>query len=496
MSVSSQDLRNFLDKAEQYSHTCNSVEIRILAYKTRDHWANLCTTVKLSIADHATIEEKLFEISDKLVVLQKTEQFDYDRFRNMVENLSGGHLTIDDVEVFFDAFNSSRIAEEKPNWQFDGLSDSEGWPAAILIGQGTAIPNLMKEPEYNELNQILIKQKDPLDNLTRLSLKYIGLRIGFNFSTCVYVILPIYCKLDGIEVHEEGEFSVSLKCYKSFLPSDLALSILCYDGLDRVYGGWSLLDSFKIEFGKAIDIDNKFVKYQTHKDLTCKGVSLVQCHVVYRGTILQTYDIPVTAKKKEKNMRLIAHEALDEDLDGLLGGLDATKKKHFEPAVVMLLHLVGFNVEHVGSIEAAAGRPFMDFVAFTPDNSYILVGGCTVEGVAPEDIDKIAERAKTISRAYSGASAGPVTVEPILVTSLTSGDISESAKKRAEEDELTIIDKDTLMEMLKKMRSGDTTDQLLREFQNLIVQRRQARLFQKGSLTGIFQSMIRGGFRS
>jgi hypothetical protein len=92
-----------------------------------------------------------------------------------------------------------------------------------------------------------------------------------------------------------------------------------------------------------------------------------------------------------------------------------------------------------------------------------LVVGCTIEGISPDEITKIAERAKSIARVYSELNEY-IEVRPVLFTSLADKDISESVKKRAKEDDVVILGQESISEILNRMRSGYSLYDLLSNF--------------------------------
>ena len=99
------------------------------------------------------------------------------------------------------------------------------------------------------------------------------------------------------------------------------------------------------------------------------------------------------------------------------------------------------------------GRPLIDILAFSSDHHHLLVAGCTIESISPDEISKIAERAKSIARAYSDAHEY-VEVKPVLFTSLDYRDIGETVKRIAREDDVVILSQESISDMLNKIRSG------------------------------------------
>lgn len=86
-----------------------------------------------------------------------------------------------------------------------------------------------------------------------------------------------------------------------------------------------------------------------------------------------------------------------------------------------------------------------------------------IDGLTPDKITKIAEKTKSLKRLFTELQAN-VEVASAFFTPLNIEEISDSVKKRAEEDNVVIIDKHLTMDILEKIRSGYLLNQILNVF--------------------------------
>jgi fructose-1-phosphate kinase PfkB-like protein len=113
-------------------------------------------------------------------------------------------------------------------------------------------------------------------------------------------------------------------------------------------------------------------------------------------------------------------------------------------------------------IEEASGRSFIDLIVFTPDNRYAIIAGCSVEGITPDKITKVAEKAKSLRKFFTDSQVYTVTVVPAFFTPLKTEELSSSVVNRAKEDRVVIINRDQIIEILENVRRGYPLDQTLR----------------------------------
>ena len=445
MTGVSEAVPSFFNKIKEHGETWKFLESDTIATRNDERWFALCIIMRLSAYEKSEEEKELFKIKDKIVVLHRVQKIDLGLLETIFEDLRKGSIHLLDMDISLEGFTScDYIKEEKERWTREQLRDMEGWPALILRSYGKSASELLKN--YDELIESLNTHSEPYESLEQLSKKYVGLEIGSGYACCLYVVAPLYYKLDNISLSENGELKASLKCHRCFGPSNFKLSAVYSSGQE-------VIDSFRVSFPKVEGIGDDFIQCPIDEKRNRKDVREATLYLTYMDRKIRTDWIRNEAAVVKGNLRLIAHEVLDEDLEGLTDALRAKKKKLFEPAVSMLLHLAGFNVEPLGSVEERLGRPLIDILAFSSDNHHLLVAGCTIEGISPDEISKIAERAKSIARAYSDAHEY-VEVKPVLFTSLDYRDIGETVKKIAREDDVVILSQESISDMLNKIRSG------------------------------------------
>jgi hypothetical protein len=455
MTGVSEAIPSFVNKIKEYGKTWQFLESDVIAARNDERWLAVCIVMRLSAHEKPEEEKELFKITDKIVVLHRVQRINLGLLEEILEDLGKGSIHLIDMDIVLEGFTScDYIKEEKEGWTREQLSDMEGWPALVLRSYGKSASELLNN--YNELIELLNTYSEPYDSLEQLSRKYVGLEVGSGNACCLYVVAPLYYKLDNVSLSENGELKASLKCHKHFDPLNFKLSIVYSSGP-------TVIDNFRVSFSEVKSTSANFIECPIDENRNKKDMREARLYLTYIGKKIRSDWIRCEATIIKGNLRLVAHEVLDEDFEGLTDALRSRKKKLFEPAISMLLHLAGFNVEPLGGIEEGLGRRLIDILAFTSDNRYLLVVGCTIEGISPDEITKIAERAKSIARVYSELNEY-IEVRPVLFTSLADKDISESVKKRAKEDDVVILGQESISEILNRMRSGYSLYDLLSNF--------------------------------
>jgi TIR domain-containing protein len=101
----------------------------------------------------------------------------------------------------------------------------KGWPADFLYCSGKQVRTLVKDLK-GLIELINTHKTDPYNDLNQLSKRYMHLPLTPSGSSIVYVIAPIYRKLNPIVLYKNGHLHGILKCHASLKPSDFLLSVV------------------------------------------------------------------------------------------------------------------------------------------------------------------------------------------------------------------------------------------------------------------------------
>ena len=243
MTGVSEAIPSFVNKIREYGKTWDFLESSVIAARNDERWLALCIIMRLSAYEKPEEEKELFKITDKIVVLHKVQRIDLGLLETILENLGKGSIRLLDMDIVLEGFTScDYLKEEKEGWTREQLSDMEGWPALILRSHAKSASELLKN--YNELIELVNTHTEPYDSLEQLSRKYVGLEVGSGNACCLYVVAPLYYKLDDINLSENGELKASLKCHKCFDPLNFKLS--------AVYSsGPKVIDNFRMSFSEV-----------------------------------------------------------------------------------------------------------------------------------------------------------------------------------------------------------------------------------------------------
>ncbi|MCD6317770.1 hypothetical protein J7M02_01730, partial [Candidatus Aerophobetes bacterium] len=128
-------------------------------------------------------------------------------------------------------------------------------------------------------------------------------------------------------------------------------------------------------------------------------------------------------------------------------GRDSHAKNDFEYAVCTVLHIAGYQIEHIGQLKGLLARyrhGEIDIFAFPPDRNRIYAVECTVGPIE----DKVTE-VKNIT-ARMGTQIKKYLITPAVATSLTKSKIPQDTLKEAGKKGVLILHQNLLIEMLEK----------------------------------------------
>jgi len=228
---------DFLRELENFKSTWNSMHARVLTIRQGDtgKWLTLALVVRLSAQNLAENERELFRLGGDVIILEKTTRFTREGFSCLLDELSKNVLTVASVRLDFQGFSDFGFTKEKrESWSHNGLHDTEGWPAMILFRGGKNPRELLKN--FDEITTKLYTHDEPYENLEQLSVEYIGLPVGGTWSSCVYVVAPVYIKLAASELKSNGSFKLQVSCHRAIDLSDLELSVILTSSKKRVGG--------------------------------------------------------------------------------------------------------------------------------------------------------------------------------------------------------------------------------------------------------------------
>lgn len=278
-----------MDDLKPYESTFHTVESHLISARDRGKWLAICGVMGLSTKLKQEEEKELFRIDDRIAVTHRIQRCNNDSIRELLGEIGNGVYHLYDKDVILEEFNEcDHIKEEKEGWRMQGLPDAEGWPALIFRGNGKRLDQFLTD--YRGLVDSLNRHSDPYDNLEQLSMEFMGLQVGPGHGACLYIIAPIYYKLENESVTRNGKLTLSLKCHKNLKPSDFMLNTV-YSIHDK------RVDGFQVGFSKSKALDNHLVECPIRVERK-KRFTSVNLYLVYQDRKVRHDWIGVRDRKR------------------------------------------------------------------------------------------------------------------------------------------------------------------------------------------------------
>jgi hypothetical protein len=177
--------------------------------------------------------------------------------------------------------------KENADWDMFDLKDPEGWPAHILFYTGKPLGDIL--PDERELtDQLIIQQPTGFSSLAELSSQLIGFPIVPASATRLYVVAPMYVKLDSIILTSNGILTAAFLCHESFSTTGARFSVLYYSELQQI-------DTFNISIPSVLaEQSPKFRIYEINEKRDIEDVISADILLVYDNKIFQRYHVKAT----------------------------------------------------------------------------------------------------------------------------------------------------------------------------------------------------------
>jgi hypothetical protein len=182
-------------------------------------------------------------------------------------------------------------------------------------------------------------------------------------------------------------------------------------------------------------------------EITVPEGSILDCSTVYDG-MTQSH-LWVLDPDKAQNPRRVAYERFDPRLTLLRGYLSGQGKggREIEPAVGVLLWMLGFNGMHLGGVPKLSDAP--DLIANTPGGHFAVIE-CTT-GLLKEDskLAHVHSRTEAVRKQLADVSHAYAHVMSVIVTSKPRREV-DAEIEAAERLRIMVVTQETLEDLLRR----------------------------------------------
>jgi len=300
--------------------------------------------------------------------------------------------------------------------------------------------------------------RKPYEGLWDLTLEKVGERFEPARSPSITIRAPRYLKMEA--TFEEDKLIVHLKAHKEMDLSNFKLTAIVreekkYPAISRLELPLTNLEPHNGDLVKVVNkLDAKnansariFLFQQTEKGFTRLGVQ-------------DAY------KVAPRTPRSLIHQYLDPDfttLETWLAGGGKDRSNDFEWAVSLLLSTLGFSAEWTGSDFEVARSILLrrssgvDIVAFTHDNSVIILGQCTTTKPPSEKVGQLKITSNKLKEKLKNTA---IDIIPTVFTLLDEDIIKDEIEQLRKED-IVVIGRQSIDKLLTDVRVGTKLESII-----------------------------------
>ena len=305
----------------------------------------------------------------------------------------------------------------------------------------------------------LQSREEPYEDLGDLTLEKIGERLEPARPPSIGIRAPRYMRLDV--TFEEDELIVHLVAHKKMNLSDFKLTAIIRG--EQEYPALNRLEIPLISPELHKDDLVKVIHKQDVKDASFARIFLFQ-QIEGRFTRM---DIEHASKIASRMPRSLIHQYFDPDL-GILenwatgGGKDPSTD--FEWAISLLLSTLGFSAEWIGfDFEKASSillrkSSGVDIIAFTPDNSVVILGQCTTTKPPSEKVGPLKITSNELKNKLKDSSV--LDIIPTIFTLLDENSIKDEIEKLRKEN-IVVVGIQSIEKLLTDVKIGVKLEDIL-----------------------------------
>jgi hypothetical protein len=276
-----QNIASFLDIVKKYKLLYQSCVSDFLLVKQNKQWIALCITLRLTSISKPAETRDIFSIKGKLRHIKKIEKFDINQFNETIHSLDKGSVSLSGRHVALaDPHSSGPKIYDNPGWNYEGFTDAEGWPAAVLLFAGKQINDIVHD--LNGLTSMIqIHQPNSYDSLPGLCKELLGFPVYPSDNSRVYVVAPFYKKLENIRL-QNATLSGTFKCHKLHHPTEFRVTVIYH-----LISGKQSSSNFTFKSPKE---ETEFIEFKINENIPAKQAVL---HLVHNERKIQTYSVQI-----------------------------------------------------------------------------------------------------------------------------------------------------------------------------------------------------------
>jgi len=433
-----------------------SVDIRIAAVNVENSWYNLRTKILLSYSETIDLIQRKIDVGDFVVFSGNIKA---DDFPTLLQNIDQDKFEVDGNKIDFFAGQNHDLSYD--NW-FRASSERSRerwnmeWPLDVFRWQ---VSHRFQNEMFRILENISLKlncHTPPYEDASKAIRELLELHEyefrqydGGRESGCM-ILLPNYlaitkCRLEGNHLDFEARFHPSVDYH------NICLNIIA-KGKET--------QKSQILFTKK-DVKQRQPFELIRKRIRLRDIADVQAYLFLKDRESEgPSDICFTRNLKATiNPRFLAHETYDTDAVKLrewLLGDGKVRSDNFEQATTILLHACGFFTEWLGRKDLAQDAP--DIVAFSPETQVLIVAECKTNVFEWKEIKKLKDRTKKLYQELR------IDAYPVVFARVKPNEIDEEIRKKARNEDVTILTIQEMDELLKMALRGRGVRDVLNQY--------------------------------
>jgi len=456
-------IQKFLEAISPLRKDYATIDVRVVAFRWKEHWMNLCTRAILS--PDRPRRYKFIPPSGLRDMFVDIDYLPIDELDRFLDVFDSGSLVWKDKEVVFKRPEAGGLgAPYSPSFRVSARRWSRerlgfDFHSYVLAGWEGVVPATIGNDGFEKLESMLASLKLPFKGVGDLVRTYTGNpglegpSSGSTFET----IAPVWLRFEP-ESHLRGDRAVvRVLTHPGYKAGEVSVGIVQSEGPEVLHRGRTRLSVSSRQEEKVI------LEGEVGVDRRTEQVTLL---LSYRGTSVDRLEL-FRNRVGRRNPRLSVVASVDPQLtsfrEGITGRAKKTPGKAFEQAVVTLLTCLGFSCLYTGGDER---NP--DALAWAVSPSVVFVVECTIgEPDLRNKVTKFASRLRHVKAVSEiGEAVG------VLATALSRETINPADLERMTTDGILLLDEAAIRELQELAERGATVGEAMELFQELASRQR------------------------
>jgi hypothetical protein len=455
MSQIEETVREFLRAHAKFPEVWTGIDMRAMAFQIDGVWHNALTRCRLIASVEGVPTPKLLPASENVRTFHTV--CPASELASILESLGGGELRFGAVPIRYTRRDNhdDSVRPYQFHW-YEGMevrqspssrdwvpTSPQPWQGLTLSGAGNSFAEMWypRRRAESDLDEEIHALHAPFDGLDGIAEHVIGMKVEWRHERRAQFTLttPFEARLNPAKCRlHKGVLEVAVEAGSALVQNHVNVGYVTSSDT-----GVLVADTRVVDPGEW-DTVTRTVSLRLEAPAASTAATVLLRLGPRRIERLRLADF----SKLGRNLREVAYELVDSNLDFLRDELGTTPRKDakdFERAFSRLLTLLGFQAIALGP-EGKLSDAF-DVIAFDPFGSSVLAIECTTSSLnSGGKLGKLRMRASELSDELPDH-----TVQAVIVTTKPNDTLSVTERQQAARDRIAVLASDELGELLNRV---------------------------------------------